>query len=298
VDEELVIEAAAWNLFDHPADLSSFQYDDASRTFELDIEGNRVVIHPKDTEQLDLNLLPTEQTDIDLVRWLDKQVRQPDVTQQTMTAWILQVVTGLLKRPNLPLSTLVRAKFILARKLGELIVPARKEAKERGWQQLLFGDEARVQASEEFAFHYKPDDYPAGWWYSRGWEFHKHYYPRPGELEPSGEEFECAVELDRHSAVKTWVRNLARKEGASFSLQTSTDLFYPDFVALLNDGRVLVVEYKGNAYATNDDSKEKKLLGEVWASKSNGRALFLMAVKKDERGLGVHDQIKAKIEGW
>jgi hypothetical protein len=23
-----------------------------------------------------------------------------------------------------------------------------------------------------------------------------------------------------------------------------------------------------------------------------------MAVKKDERGLGVHDQIKAAIEGW
>ncbi len=64
------------------------------------------------------------------------------------------------------------------------------------------------------------------------------------------------------------------------------------------DGRLLVVEYKGKDYATNDDSKEKKLLGEVWASNSNGRALFLMAVKKNERGLGVHDQIKAKIEGW
>ena len=31
----------------------------------------------------------------------------------------------------------------------------------------------------------------------------------------------------------------------SFWLQTSSDKFYPDFVALLNDGRVLVVEYKG-----------------------------------------------------
>ena len=53
-----------------------------------------------------------------------------------------------------------------------------------------------------------------------------------------------------------------------------------------------MVEYKGKDYATNDDSREKKLLGEVWASKSNGRALFLMAVKKDERGRNVHEQIR------
>jgi type III restriction enzyme len=296
VDEELVIEAAAWNLLDYPADLSSFEYDDASRTFELDIEGSRVVIHPKDAEQLDLNLLPTEQTDIDLVRWLDKQVRQPDVSQQIMTAWILLAVTRLLKRPNLPLSTLVRAKFILARKLGELIVQARKDAKKNGWQQLLFGAEAIVQTStsEEFAFRYRPDDYPAGWLYSGGWDFQKHYYPRPGELESSGEEFNCAVEIDRHPAVKTWVRNLARKPGASVALQTSTDLFYPDFVALLNDGRVLVVEYKGNAYATNDDSVEKRKLGKLWADRSGGKAVFLMAERVKD-GMNVEEQISRAV---
>ena len=103
--------------------------------------------------------------------------------------------------------------------------------------------------------------------------------------------------LDAQSGVKTWVRNLALQPESSFWLQTSTDRFYPDFVAETLDGRLLVVEYKGKDYATNDDSKEKKLLGEK-RSNSNGRALFLMAVKKNERGLGVHDQIKAKIEGW
>ncbi len=42
-----------------------------------------------------------------------------------------------------------------------------------------------------------------------------------------------------------------------FWLPTSSDYFYPDFVAELKDGRVLVVEYKGEPYETNDDSKEK-----------------------------------------
>jgi type III restriction enzyme len=294
VDEELVLEAAEWNLLDYPADLSRFEYDDASKTFELDIEGNRVVIHPKDTEQLDLNLLPTEQTDIDLVRWLDKQAHQPDVSQQTMTAWILQAVTGLLKRPNLSLATLVRAKFILARKLVELIAQARKDAKKRGWQELLFGAEARVQASEDFTFRYRPDDYPLGWLYSGAWKFLKHYYPAPGELESTGEEFECAVEIDRHNAVKTWVRNLAKKENASFSLQTSTDLFYPDFVALLHDGRVLVVEYKGGHLVVAPDAEEKRKLGELWAARSGGKALFLMAERQRD-GMNVAQQISAAV---
>jgi type III restriction enzyme len=203
-------------------------------------------------------------------------------------------VTGLLKRPNLPLSTLVRAKFILARKLGELIAQARKDAKKQGWQQLLFGAEARVQASEKFAFHYKPDDYPAGWPFSGTWDFQKHYYPKPGELESSGEELECAVELDRHSAVKTWVRNLAKKEGASFSLQTSTDLFYPDFVAQLQDGRVLVVEYKGGHLVDAADAEEKRKLGKLWADRSGGKALFLMAERQRD-GMNVAQQITAAV---
>jgi type III restriction enzyme len=228
------------------------------------------------------------------VRWLDKQARQPDVSQQTMTAWILQAVTGLIKRPNLPLSTLVRAKFILARKLGELIAQARKDAKKLGWQQLLFGAEARVQASEEFAFRYKPDDYPAGWLYSGGWKFQKHYYPLPGELEPTGEEFECAVVIDCHPAVKIWVRNLAKKEGASFSLQTSSDLFYPDFVAQLHDGRILVVEYKGGHLADSADADEKRKLGELWAARSNGKAIFLMAERAKD-GMTIEEQISKAV---
>ena len=294
VDEELLEEAAEWNLLDYPADLSRFLYDDASKTFELDIEGSRVVIHPKDTEQLDLNLLPVEQTDLDLVRWLDKQVRQQDVSQQTMTAWLLQAVTELQKKPNLSLPTLVRAKFILARKLAELIVQARKDAKKRGWQELLWGDAANVQASEEFTFQFDPNNYPANWFYSGSWRLEKHYYPNPGEMDASGEEFECAAEINRHVAVKTWVRNLSKQPTLSFWLQTATDRFYPDFVALLRDGRILVVEYKGKAYATNDDSVEKCKLGQLWAERSDGKALFLMAEKQKD-GMNVAEQIAAAI---
>jgi type III restriction enzyme len=46
-------------------------------------------------------------------------------------------------------------------------------------------------------------------------------------------------------------------------LPTSSDRFYPDFVAKLEDGRILVVEYKDEHLWSNDDSKEKRALGEL-----------------------------------
>lgn len=109
------------------------------------------------------------------------------------------------------------------------------------------------------------------------------------------EEFLCAQALDTHPAVKHWIRNVEREERASFWLPAATDLFYPDFVCELADGRLLVVEYKGEPYATNDDSREKSQVGHQWERSSGGRCLFLMAVRADEAGRDVRRQIEHKI---
>ena len=116
-------------------------------------------------------------------------------------------------------------------------------------------------------------------------------------LKSSGEEFDCAQAIDSLPAVKHWIRNLAGpgRQDTSFWLPTSTDRFYPDFVAELTDGRTLVVEYKGEAYATNDDSKEKRNIGELWEEKSGKRGLFLLAEKSDSKGRNVRAQLEAKI---
>ena len=76
--------------------------------------------------------------------------------------------------------------------------------------------------------------------------------------------------------MKCWVRNLERRPRHSFWIQTSTDKFYPDFVCVLNDKRYLVIEYKGEHLWSNDDSKEKRLLGDLWAERSDGKCLFVM----------------------
>jgi type III restriction enzyme len=118
--------------------------------------------------------------------------------------------------------------------------------------------------------------YEPAWFYEGSFKFKKHYYPPgPGELQASGEEYHCAVFLDGLPEVKFWVRNIARRPG-SFALQISTGVFYPDFVCQLQDGRVLVVEYKGRPWYEIEQSEEKRTIGRVWEGRSNGRCLFVM----------------------
>ncbi|GAH07102.1 unnamed protein product, partial [marine sediment metagenome] len=117
-----------------------------------------------------------------------------------------------------------------------------------------------------------------------------------GELNSEGEEFECAQAIERSAHVKYWLRNLERpSNGSSFWLPTSTDRFYPDFVAQLNDARILVIEYKGAHLAETPDTKEKANIGALWEERSKGMALFLMAVKEDDMGRDVYKQIEDKI---
>jgi type III restriction enzyme len=88
--------------------------------------------------------------------------------------------------------------------------------------------------------------------------------------------------------VKFWVRNLSRK-ATSFRLQTSKDWFYPDFLYQLNDGRVLVVEYKGEHLFA--DAEDKRAVSAVWESRSGGKCLFVMPEGKDL------EKIRRKISG-
>jgi len=110
----------------------------------------------------------------------------------------------------------------------------------------------------------------------------------------NGEEVECALALERqHPKIKYWVRNLEKQMMHSFWLQTSTDKFYPDFVALLEDGRVLVVEYKGG-HLDNEDSREKEQIGKIWAEKSGN--LFAMLWKKDKQGRDMDAQLQYVLQ--
>ena len=60
---------------------------------------------------------------------------------------------------------------------------------------------------------------------------------------------------------------------------------------MLNDGRILLVEYKGKHLLSSDDTREKRNIGELWAEKSHGRGLFLL-VSEDVPELTFERQIR------
>ena len=72
--------------------------------------------------------------------------------------------------------------------------------------------------------------------------------------------------------------------------------FYPDFVARLIDGRLLVVEYKGAHLATGEDSAAKRAIGALWERQSEGKCLFIM-VERELDGRDMRQQLTDKIGG-
>jgi type III restriction enzyme len=94
--------------------------------------------------------------------------------------------------------------------------------------------------------------------------------------------------------VEFWIRNVARRP-ESFWLPTASDKFYPDFVARLNDERLLVLEYKGALTAEGSDTDEKRAIGRLWESKSGGKGIFVV-VEKEVGGRDMRRQMLDEIE--
>jgi len=298
-DIDILMEFHDWSLKDYPARLESREFDiiETTNTFEIDLDGNRLQISAADSsDQLALDVTVDDWTTNSLVRWLDSRIRDPWISQTELLAWLDGVITYLTKDRDISISQLMRCKFILARKLKEKIKGFRQEQREKVYQTNLFGPHARVEVSFDQGFRFFDEMYFDVPKYRGSFKFKKHFMG-PDEVpafdgKDGGEEVQCALALDSMPELKYWTRNVSRHRN-SFSLPTSTDKFYPDFVALMNDGRLLVVEYKGKdrSPAESRDSREKELIGQQWAKASNGKSLFVMATMEK----GDPKEVRAKV---
>lgn len=290
-----------WDLLKYPAELTEtdFSIKEESNQWLIDVQGKHLTTKFLGSETLfDLSDAPTNWTVNQLSQDLERKIRPPYLRQEVLLEHLRRTIAFLIEKRNIPLSDLARARYILEKQLRDKIKSYYDDAIAKGYQTRLFGTNAAVETNFEIEFSYPTDpfQYPAHWYYNGRYVWNKNYYPLVGELESEGEEFECAQAIDRNTAIRCWVRNLSKCDN-SFRLPTSTDYFYPDFVALLNDGRTLVIEYKGKPYETNDDSKEKINIGELWEKKSKGKGLFLFAVQRDIKGRDVYKQIEDKLNG-
>jgi type III restriction enzyme len=289
-ERELCLNENGWNLLDYyrPLTKEDFEVNEEIKQYIVDLTGQKIDIQmAENIKQLELQGIYTDMSELDLVYWLDRKLQQPDIKQEILSEFLRRTVRDLLNRSDLDMAQLVRGKFIIEKMLRERISLFRKKAYQKGYQKCMFSDEAIVTVEpNNFNFTFDPNNYPANSLYEGPIKFNKHYYSRVGSM--NGEEVECAKAIDSHSAVKFWVRNLEREPYFSFWLPTSSDKFYPDFIAQLNDERLLVVEYKG-AHLDKEDAKEKELIGKLWAKKTGN--LFLMAWEKDDNGRDVFQQV-------
>lgn len=210
----------------------------------------------------------------ELVRWLDRSIPHQDILPHEARAFLTQLIEHLTTEGGFTLHQLVHDKFDLRKAVDRRIEEHRRQTRKTAHQALLFSEtETPVSVRPDVVFSY-PKDYVYQSLYQGRHVFGKHYYPRVGSM--NSEEEQCAQFIDQLPEVAYWVRNPERQPRHAFWLQTSTDRFYPDFVCKLRDGRYLTIEYKGEDRWSNEDSTEKRSVGDVWEKRSEGRCLFVM----------------------
>ncbi|MFC7499045.1 DEAD/DEAH box helicase [Enterovirga sp. GCM10030262] len=237
---ETLVDLGGWDLRQVDTSLPGFEVTERPDTFELDLDGDHITYR---SIAAPLELALDDSTSWDaaaLSRWLDRTTKQQDVPQPVYLEYCRRVCEWLLEEQGIPLATLVRGKYALRRAVMARVRQLRDAAGHRGAQLLLDGVTPVTMQIVSFTFSkagYDPRTPYAGPWLPQ-----KHLFGQIGDLRHGGEEWHCAVAIDRHPKVRHWVRNVDRTPW-SYWLPTSTDRFYPDFVVGLEDGRTLVVEY-------------------------------------------------------
>jgi type III restriction enzyme len=300
-EPEVFLTDEVWDLADtrrFPPRLTptEFNYTRDEQRMALD------VAHRRGREVLDISALQgstvqgdfighSDLTATSLANWLAVECRNQYVYPPALHQFCLNVVSDQLAQRHTVME-LGLLRYRLARAISSKVTAYLQGAQALGYSCGLFADSARVEVRFDEAFHY-PRSYPLIQPYTGSFRFQHHFYgpDNISKLKAAGEEFDCARALDGLAGLDYWVRNIDSLPEQSFRLPLATGWFYPDFVAKLKDGRLLVVEYKGALL----NEPEKRMVGELWAGKSAGRGLFVWVVKKDAEGRSVAEQLKRTI---
>lgn len=269
---------------------------------DVDDESGKVVSRFLPDLQRDLGLVyqPEHWDEVRLATWLCRNLPAPSLTHASKQAFVAAWLTELLHRDDFTLAHANLQKFLVRNLLEARIRDLRRQAVREAFQQTLFGDDAasRVAVTDQYTFEFHAQAYAPSRDYDGRFghfDFRKHFYGRIGDFD-SKEEFECACWLDvqaQQGRIQFWVRNLVRREGSSFFLQKADGRFYPDFLCQLpgsadKPGAILAVEYKGADRWTA--AEDDRLIGGLWANRSDGRCRFAMV--KDKRWEWIEEHLK------
>lgn len=296
VENDLLVDEGFWNPADSAGTLDTLIFDTRTQIWEIDIGEKKVKMNMVQEPQAEyLSGLTGDWEEADLLVWLEGKVVQNNVRQETMVEWIAQAITPL-KHKGYSLGQLVRGRFIIARRLLVLLDEARTKRGNQAHRRLFDLEEVVVDPAVVFQFSNLA--YPMRSPCPAPQEWPKHYYEVPGDLPfrrqngDLAEEYRCATAIERNPDVEVWVRNLAHP--TQFRFPTATGSTYPDFIAKLKDGRIFVIEYKGDDRYDHPKNQAKRAVGELWARKyPNG--IYLMPRDRDEDGRDIDQQLAHAI---
>lgn len=260
-----------------------------SGNIDISEQGKIVTQFMFDLERtLGLTYQPENKDIVKLATWLCKNLPDDSITHDSKQAFIANWLQCLLKEDKFDLARANQQQFVIRLLLEKRINSLRKETVVLAYQQTLFNDDIneKVLVNDNYTFTFSPHIYSPNSYYDVNnakygqYSFKHHYYGQIGDFD-SKEEMECACYLDllaEKKQIKFWIRNLVRKEGCSFFLQKANGRFYPDFICVLPDDTILIVEYKGaDRWKSAEDDR---LIGGLWASLSNGKCKFIMVKEK------------------
>ena len=266
-DNDLLFEYHDWTLTDHSHQLSERQFSirQVANTFEVDLDEGSLQVQLKDqTDQLSLDIGVDGWTEQGLVLWLDRKVRDRYIGHGELVSWLSAVVVHLIHDRGITLSTLMRCQYVLARRLQDRLSEIYAIERNKVYQGSLFQTDAAPSLSFENGFRFFDGMFEGVRTYQGRTVFGKHFtgnnqVPEFDGRGEDGEEFQCAMFLDASNKEKHWIRNVAKHPNA-FWLPLAGGKFYPDFVAELENGKILVVEYKGKHLAHQPRHQRKRLL--------------------------------------
>ncbi|MEP5151918.1 MAG: restriction endonuclease subunit R, partial [Planktotalea sp.] len=153
---------------------------------------------------------------------------------------------------GIPLSSLMRCQFVLACCLQKKLTTIYELEQRKVYQTILFDEPAQSSVSFDSGSKFFDGVFAGVRPYRGRQKFPRHYtggdqvpfIDGKGEDGGDGQKFQCAVTLDSQKGVRHWIRDVPRHPNA-FRLPVAWGRFYPELVAELEDGRVLVVEFKG-----------------------------------------------------
>jgi type III restriction enzyme len=283
--EETHLLQGDWQLLDYSWELGEDEFKKSERMAQggrFFVQDERIRFEYFDNIEAQLALFDfqKEWDQVQLVSWLERNIPDESILPDEKAAFLNKAVICLIEKKGFTIKELNYSKFRLRSALETKIRDSKRQAMRKIHQALLIKPE-QFSADDRCEMVLQEGRYAYDWSYNGFTELPKHFFPHVGNLRAEGEEFECAVFLSTQlEGVRYWVRNVERKT-TSFSLQTSTDRFYPDFICLLENGRILVVEYKNTKDWDLPDNIEKRQLGELWERRSNGKGLFVMPRGKD-----------------